>query len=251
MCRKYALIMLFLAGCGLTFATSYVGVPKGSIYQAYVEYVDANSIQITAGYGECNGSYFEVTEPYVYDVNDIPTGEDFIYIYVDDSESDYPAAAFCDSIVEPEWSNAKLGWYNGSDRCIGVVWTEDSSGEIRYFTNNSDSKYIGEFKKVIYRGTAPTTWQTLECTAYVPVNAKAVNFYCDNWDFDDWAAVGICAYENERSRIYCHAWQDANVSGWVELERGASRDFKYTGQSTTQDEPNQLNIWIFGYQIER
>ena len=250
MSKKCAQIMLFLTISAMSLAVSYVGVPKGMMYQACVEYVDPNSIQITAGYGECSGNYFEVTETQVYDVNYIPTGEDFIYIYVDDSESDYPVAAFCDSIIEPEWSDAKLGWYNGNDRCIGVVWTENSSNEIKYFTNNSDNKCIGEFKKVIYRGTAPTSMQTLECTAYVPVIARSVAFYCDNWDFDDWAAVGICAYENEWSRIYCHAWQDANVSGWIELKRGASRDFKYWGQ-ITQDEANQLNIWIYGYQIER
>lgn len=246
-CAVSALVVLV---CVLTIgAGTYVGVPKGQIYQAYVAYSDADTIVVKPGYGECNGHYFEITSDLVYDVNDIPVGEDFIYIYIDDDQSDYPYPTICDSTTEPVWSDSKLGWYNGNDRCIGVVWTNNAN--LIEFSNNIDNKYFGTFKNVVVNGTAPTSFQPLECSAYVPVNAKAVCFWGDNWDADQYASLRICAYENIWSRIDASGYKQARIFGWVELERGASRDFKYQGDSSAQDDANLLNIYIRGYQIER
>ena len=249
MSKKCAHIMFFLAGSVMALATSYVGLPKGTIYQAYVEYEDADSIVITAGYGECNGNYFEVTESRVYDVNYIPTGEDFIYIYVDDSESEYPSPAFCDSTAEPAWSDAKLGWYNGDDRCIGVVWTEDSSSEIKFFTNNSNNRFMCHFGALLYHGSPVTSMTPLEATAYIPVNAKAVFVEAINYKYQGVVQIIVSSYENETMRILGWSYFYTACSGWIELERGASRDLKYRG-GEIGDTPN-INIQLFGCEIER
>ncbi|KKK65081.1 hypothetical protein LCGC14_2977750, partial [marine sediment metagenome] len=57
------------------------GVNNGQIYQAYVEYKDSDTISVTAGYGECNGSYWKITSKTDHDMTSLAAGEDFHYIY--------------------------------------------------------------------------------------------------------------------------------------------------------------------------
>lgn len=159
------IVCLACAGLAGAFANSYtLPVPIGDIHRAYIKYANTTTITVTAGYGECNGFYWENTSDTNVSLT-VPTAEDIVYIYVDFSESDFPSVVFTDSTTEPTFSDAKLGWYNGDDRCIGAVYSPASSATINNFN------YIGT--KLIFTGSLyleqsanpSATWQNTNVSA--------------------------------------------------------------------------------------
>jgi len=64
--------------------------------------------------------------------------DEWHYIYIDDSavvtndDSELDATCFLNDTTAPQYTQAKHGWYNGSDRCIFAVLTNDSN-EIKEF----------------------------------------------------------------------------------------------------------------------
>lgn len=241
-------LYVFCSGAGM-----YISVPLGTIHDVYVEYNDSNTIDITAGYGECNGNYWEILTKTSHDMTTLASGEDFHYIYVDDDGSAYPDPNIYDSTTEPSYSESKLGFYNGNDRCIGVVWSPDSSSTMLEFTNNINQQYImstsgNSVKQILQSGNPDGTSQFLEATAYTPVNAIAALLIAQNSDMDSNLSLWVEAYESHFSRIFDQGYYRCAASGWIELERGASRDFKWNGYD---DDDNNFNVHINGYQIER
>jgi hypothetical protein len=246
----WVIVMVCLGGAA--FGTSYVGLPRGMIHHAYVTYSDSNTVTIKPGYGECAGEYWEVTSNTNYDLTGLAAGEDFHYIYIDDSASSYPTPTFTDSNTEPTWSDTYLGWYNGFDRCIGVVWSPSSGATIQQFSSNSSDKYwmtSAHLKTPLTGATPDGTWKTLEATAYSPVNAIAISVEVTGSDSDGPVGIGIAAYESVNAALYedsSYSW--ASTAGWLDLERGASRDLKWWGRN---NDDSNFEVNIRGYQIER
>jgi|GEM_PF-2323874 len=226
-------------------------VPKGMIHMAYVEYNDSDTIDVTVGYGECNGSYWEITSTTSHDMTSLASGEDWHYIYIDDSASSYPTPTIIDSTTEPAWSDSKLGYYNGDDRCIGVVWSSSGSATLDQFMSNSNGRYCVDdiLKQVLDDGNPTNSWQTVEATAYIPVNAIAVYVQGQNFDVGpDSVRVEVSAYESGCPRAYNRSYYGACEFEWVDLERGSSRDLRYKGED---NDDNTFDVYIHGYQIER
>jgi hypothetical protein len=248
--KSIAVAVLLIVGSTSFGARMFITLPTGSIRGAFVEYNDPNTIDITAGYGECNGSYWEVLTTTQHDMTGLTAGEDFHYIYVDDANSVYPDPVFIDRVTEPIWTDSKLGWYNGNDRCIGVVWSPDST--IAEFTDTPDLEYVVNvgtgIKEVLYWQNPTGSWQTIDTSAYIPVNAIAVYAYAWNQDFDGRVAVDVCPYENESVTIHNDSWGYANCVGWLGLKRNASRYLKWYGYN---DDENHFSMDIRGFKIER
>ncbi len=235
------------------FANSYVGVMKGLIKGVVVKYDSDTSVKITTGYGECNGHYFEITGEITHTLTSLGIGEDFHYIYIDDANSEYPDVSIIDSIDEPSWSDERQGWYYGDDRCIGVVWSPDGSSTIMNFQNNLHQKYVivnNYLKQVLNNGTPDGTWKFLETTDYIPVNAIAVFVHAMNTAPSGKVQVNVARYENISYEILAQSsWLTASqCRGWIELERGDSRDLKWHGDS---GDSSNFDVYIYGYQIER
>jgi len=239
----------------LVMAATYVTVPRGTIYHAYVDYKDSDTITIKPGYGECNGNYWDIMSDTDHDMSSLASGEDFHYIYVDGNNSNFPDPNIFDSTTEPSWSDSKLGWYNGNHRCIGVVWSPSGSSTIQEFTSNSDLKYVttSSIKQVLDDGNPDDTYQTLEATAYIPVNAIGVRVWAQNNDYTGaaphfYVLLLVTSYENTKTQIIGRGYYSAETAGWLELERNSSRDFKWYGND---NDDNNFDICIDGYQIER
>jgi len=234
-------------------AGMYITVPRGTIHQAYVEYVDGDTIAVTAGYGECNGNYWEVLTRTTYDMNSLASGADFHYIYIDDSESVYPDPVLIDTTTEPSWDESRLGWYAGNDRCIGVVYSPDSSTYMIEFQNNSENEYVYFFSPTVYilnGGSATGSWETLEATAYTPVNATAIRVEAHGGDIspNDFCEIRVAPYENQGAFIRDCGYYAARVNDWVSLQRGWSRDLQWWGYA---DDDASVFIATKGYRIER
>ena len=243
--------MLLLLCLVLIMGATYVGVKKGEIVGAYVEYIDEDTITVTAGYGECNGSRFELTSDASHDMTSLITTQDFHYIYIDDSASSYPTPTIIDSTDEPSWSDSKLGYYYGNDRCIGVVRNMGFVGHahVDCFVNNSSQKYVHTNWRVLLTGGEPDySHQTLEATAHIPVNAIAVSVVAHNTDTDDVVDISVGADEYQDSQLHMEAYEHAKISGWIQLARGGSRDLQWRGDD---DDDDAFGVSLLSYQIER
>ncbi|MCP4153759.1 MAG: hypothetical protein GY757_38895, partial [bacterium] len=209
-------------------------------------------VTVTAGSGRCDGTEWEITTEIDVDLSGVlPTGEDFIYIYIDDSASSYPTPTIIGSTTEPAWSDSKIGWYNGSDRCIGVVWSPDSSATVVDFSATADLECIVDDTTLIgwavYLGNPNGSYQTAETTAYIPVNATKVRLNASNNDSGE-LQILVGAYENTACHLVSDGYNSIFFSGWIELERGWSRDLKWSGQD---NDNNNFCVSIIGYTIER
>jgi len=247
--RTILTVLMILGLVASTFATH-----KGAIFGTYVKYKSSTEVYIASGSGRCNDNEWNhYTESTLNLYSVLPTGEDFIYIYVDDSASSYPSSpVFIGSTTEPAWSDAQCGWYNGNDRCIGSVWC-DSTGNIVEFQNNSSHEYVTDtyIKQVLSSGNPNGGWQTVETTAYVPVNATAVLAFGTNTDMTSSVAsvsVSVASYEKIWAKILGYGTWVVTAYGWIPMERDASRDLQWKG---ADDDDNNFEIKIMGYRIER
>jgi hypothetical protein len=228
---------------------------RGLIKGAEVTYKDSDEITIRPGYGECNGQYWELTSPLDVDLYSVlPVGEDFVYIYIDDSSSAYPAPTVIGDTVEPAWSDAKMGWYNGNDRCIGVVWSPSAGRIIQEFIDIGDDKCIYKptaYKNVLTSGNPSGEWTTLSPSAapYIPVNADEV--YVSAWNSDtESVLVGVGAAESEVTAEILSSGYGDIVFGraWICLKRGGTRNLMWLGWD---DDNNNFIIALDGYKIRR
>lgn len=225
---------------------------KAAIWGAEVVYNSGTEITVREGSGRCNDNFFEITSE--IDVNlysVLPAGEDFLYIYIDDSASSYPTPTIIGSTTEPAFNSTQNSWYNGNDRCIGVVWC-DSSGNIVEFQDNRKQEYIlvgANLKTVLSNGNPSGSNQTVETTAYIPVNANAVFVTANNSDTSASVTVQVSPNENGGAAMKQSGYNTKlYTTGWLYMQRGWSRDLKWLGEN---DDDNLFEILIHGYRIER
>uniref|UniRef100_A0A6M3K095 Uncharacterized protein n=1 Tax=viral metagenome TaxID=1070528 RepID=A0A6M3K095_9ZZZZ len=137
------------------------------------------------------------------------------YIYIDDSAVVsaatrlLTAAEFVNSTTAPAYSHAKVGWYSGSDRCIGAILTNAASQVSSFIT----------FGKHYYRYATPvveftvaasgTTYAALNVSSSVPRFAtmsrlqvwtgttNAYNYYFDTSSTTVTPEAHIVAAQNE------------------------------------------------------
>ena len=102
------------------------------------------------------------------------------YIYIDDSavvasgSRLLTATEFMNSTTVPAWSHSKVGWYNGSDRCIGAVLLSAASLQLVFavYSGNYHRYHIPveEFASA----AAGTTYAALNLASSVPVFSTRV-----------------------------------------------------------------------------
>jgi hypothetical protein len=99
------------------------------------------------------------------------------YIYIDDSavvtsgSALLTATEFINTTTAPAWSNSKVGWYNGNDRCIGAILTEAASTIAEFQISSSRLQtYVDATSIVAFASAAaPTTGTSLDLSAIMPV----------------------------------------------------------------------------------
>jgi hypothetical protein len=183
-------------------ATSYSVASPGMIHRAFVSYKDSDTVTIQPGYGECSLSYWEITSPVDHDMTSLATGEDWHYIYIDDVNSVYPTPTIKDSTVEPVWSDTKLGWYNGYDRCIGVARGVSGSSTISNAYSWNQTGFVdrgdpADWDFEVGGLATDEAWHDLDLSEIVPKGAKAVYLYVVV--NDDLTNKIICFRENGNS----------------------------------------------------
>ena len=176
----------------------YSLLPKGTIKGMCVKYNDASFIDITSGYCEANGKYYEVesTTTYEVDVNDIIGGK-FTYVYIDDSGSNSITPSIMSTDDIPSWSDDKQGWYrkwtndskstivddeDQNDRCIGVIFCETDYSIMKFDSviegNNVRVNTSKKIIRLLSGASGVGTWSSLNTHSdFVPENAvKSILF---------------------------------------------------------------------------
>ena len=139
------------------------------------------------------------------------------YIYIDDSAvvssgSDLlTATEFVNSTTAPTYSNAKCGWYNGLDRCIGAILTTATSVIVEFqVTSSGFMGYTAATSIVAFSSSAsPTSSTELDLGAIVPsfstcaklsltTNTDAITFFFGSTTGHNWndyvTSSGTTAY---------------------------------------------------------
>jgi hypothetical protein len=126
-------------------------MPVGYFSRPLFVYEDTNTITIKTGMYHHEGT----SKQLVYWTSDIEfdfgsagsnadsdnlSASDWFYLYIDDSAvvtagtRVLTASEFVAVTTEPSWSDTKLGWYNGNDRCIAAFYSDSGSELLEFYT---------------------------------------------------------------------------------------------------------------------
>lgn len=247
-----------LFGGGAAVIRSLTGYIEGFV----VKYNSTTAITVEAGIIEANNKIYNLASDAIHNMTSLAAAIDIHYIYIDDDASSPPTPTIIDSTVEPAWSDAKRGWYNGDDRCIGAVRSPAASATLEYFSvkiigGKNIEHTIGRKDQLATNMDPSGAWQipnTQNTSGVIPVNAVSVNINLNGGDVG--AGVGIYATNAEMAAVNISVFQgcfeqfqyywNGLVTGFFPL--GASRDIRIAGEN---DDDNTLSAWLFGYGFSR
>jgi hypothetical protein len=220
-------------------------MPLGYNIGVYVSYKDADEIYVEPGNIDVDGTDVSVTTRTAHTMTSmVNASEDFHYIYLS------TAGAITDATTEPAWSDAKFGWYNGTTRCIGVVWVPSATPAIlSKFSCNVNHEYIydGIINELVTNGNPNGDWQDLAtASTYSPIIANAAMVFARGSDVGANMSVFVSAFESKSyyDGIGMNGYGHVGVRGWIPLQ--ASRDLSWYGDD---DDDNAFIVRITGYRI--
>lgn len=222
----------------------------GTIHRMYISYKNSDTITISSGYCEANGKGYEVIADTDFDITSIPSGADFIYIYIDDDQSDASIPTFTASTTEPTWSDSKQGWYNASDRCFGAVYTSDGSQDIYPFHNvKTKILLIGRIR--ICDNITPTgnyVPTTIDADDATPVMAYKIGIGLVARDYDSYCKADVVPVANQGGYIGLTTYGYLSLMGLEVYTGTADRSLLIKGEA---NDDSELRCDIYSWDIER
>ena len=234
----------------------------GDVSGFVVEYDTTTDVLISAGKIEANGKVYELSSDDTHAMTGLIATQDFHYIYIDDSASTAPVAVFIDSTTEPAYSFAKQGWYNGNDRCIGVVVSEIGSAIVAPFFAALEGEKVVKYSvdRLTFASMAenfvPTgSWQvpTNDGDVVTPVNAVQLYVHGRSDDIGSFCEVSAVNKEmgdlhagKDGAYVYTEAYDRASITSWLPL--GSTRKMYIAAQG---DDDNALTFQSLGWAISR
>jgi hypothetical protein len=227
-----------------------------------IKYNSATDVAVTAGNVEANGKAYTLSADTTKSITGLAAPFAKIYIYIDDDASSPPIATLINSTTVPVWSPTKRGWYNGDDRCISAIWSQDGSAVIEYFDteviSNRNIAYTYSASTGIALAAAmnPTSaWQTPninQASVAMPVNAVAIRLLMQGSRLGGIAEVN--AASSEYAAAHASFLSNGNLHTRGEEIReattiplGASRNIQIGGLNA---DDNALYAFCPGYVIE-
>ncbi len=122
-----------VTGLSPTVTIAELGGPSPGVISGYVvTYRSPTEVNVSAGVADVNNNIITLSSPVVHTMTSLVAVFDFHYIYIDASASTPTTPVILDLSDEPAYNDVLQGWYNGLDRCIGVL-NADSFGNVEYF----------------------------------------------------------------------------------------------------------------------
>ena len=236
---------------------------------AHVHYNGSSSIIVEPGEGFVGTNYFSILANINYAItNTLPSGRDFIYVLIDDSESTYPSTILLrDTFLEPAFVPAKQGYYVGDDRYIGVAYTPTNSTSLAFFIDRNGWYVLGSGGVVFHASTAVSTnWTApnVETDALLPVFAEmALVHVKDDSDSSAFTLAAVTPKEiadqdipvtldgiNPRfATVINHSVSEGSVNGWSPVED--SRQLRVFHVTTTSVDSGGALFQIRGWKVRR
>lgn len=230
-----------------------------------VRYNTTTAISVSGGLCEANGEYYDsISGGSSHTMTSLVTGFDLHYVYIDDSASTAPAAVIIDSVTEPTFSAAKNGFYNGDDRCIGVIPSQDGVAQlVKINASVNGRNVINRFGRgdadysvpILASAQNPNgNWQapnTNASSVVVPVMATSICVSMSNTDSANIITIGannaqITPSTISRGQIIWIGYEFAAFVGWLTLD--SSRNIIIAGEDTND---NALACTCIGYEYVR
>lgn len=245
-------------------ADESLGIGLGQIKGLVVGYSDSNTVTISAGYANCNGTMYFQDSATTYDITSGAANQ-FVYIFIDDSASTKDSITYRDEdsgVETPAWSDAKQGWYSDqttTDRVVGVVYCEGSVTMAFFDTADSSNliKSVLDSRLTSASDMNPTgNWMApddAEVSTLCPVNAKEVLLQVESTDSGD-ATIFSSTYElaTEESNVALSpVWRTAGYNTAVMVDwhiLGPSRNLRYTADD---NDDNNLSVYVHGWAYTR
>lgn len=221
-------------------------VVPGYIKGFELEFSSGSEINIPPGVVDIGGGLYNHTTTSALTITSFTGSEGWYYIYADQSASTENSVVFIDSSTEPTYSDTLLGWYNGEDRCIGAVYSEDGSG-LDAFTVVGNTYLLNDELQTLANGNPDGSYILVNVTPKVPVFAVEARFNAQNSDTGSSVTVSLRSAAIP-SISYTETLADgalveiAEVNGWLPVT-SANRNIEYSGED---DDDNNFAITFSG-----
>jgi hypothetical protein len=180
---------------GLPNLTTLADVSPPGPQRSKFSYVDADTITIGPGVYFHDGTARQTVfwdADITFDLgsggsnaasDDIDAGAQAVhYIYLDDSAIVTQASPELDAdcflntdVTAPTWSDAKHGWYNGSDRCIFAVLTNASNQVVKFFHDGGE--FVCYADPITDRAAAALSNTWTDLTLSIPAFCTVAEIY--------------------------------------------------------------------------
>jgi len=190
--------------------------------------------------------------------DDIDAGAQAVhYIYLDDSaivtqaSPELDAGCFLNTdVTAPSWSDAKHGWYNGSDRCIFAVISDNSNNVLEFYHDGGDFVCYADHFNDVSGQDVDNTWEDIGTALSIPgfstrANVSMLQAYGDVAGILYWRTNGQTA-ANGHEVLYGDA-DVTNVISVVDVITDTSQliELKYGGSASTNTISVSTNGWYF------
>tara|TARA_R110002050_G_scaffold112633_1_gene226922 strand:+ start:558 stop:1355 length:798 start_codon:yes stop_codon:yes gene_type:complete len=259
-----AIVSMLAVSVGLK-AFEFNRQPAGLIKGARLSYVSSTTVKIGVGYGESMGSYWEIAATDTlatngYTLTGLTTTANGVvqYIYIDRSSSSLPDVAITNSTTAPTWSDDFLGWYRGTDRCIGAVWIS-ASGAILEFKCPDDETYLLNNGLIPIPQILPNSYgvySSLDISPYSPANASHMYTSVAAWATSlNWFSVRVAIRTDPTDTFTADGVQRADISHWLSYLRNETKNLDWMAFAETAPgvltTTGGITVRIQGYRLER
>lgn len=224
---------------------------KGYINGAYVGRDSNTQVAISPGTVEVGGKIAIITSEIIHTVTSLQSARDFHYIYIDDSQTTYPYGVdIIDTTTEPTYNAAKKGYYNGNDRCIGVVYSPSSSTTIMASSQSREATLFLNWVTLDTNNYADDTFHTLTTSTDpdIPVMATKIFLLVRAADTGSFYVKSIRTSAGTGQEV-CAGYESGTCSLTISLPRG-DRGTEYRNESN--DNTGSANDTVLkGFEIER
>jgi hypothetical protein len=242
-------------------SAAILDLQKGRADGFVIEYSTSTAINITAGNCEANGKQYSLASAASHTMTSLAAGFDLHYVYIDDDVSSPPTPTFIDSTTEPVYSLAKRGWYNGDDRCVGVVVSPATGATVLLFETSGRDKLISveygynTVPDMALNIAADGTWKTPtnDGDVVVPVGSERIRAQLFSARSGAPSQARMATKEMVDAGLSVNnsqLWTQGYINNHhiIELNLGASRQIRI---SSPTGNLNQLTLRCMGFTYSR
>lgn len=247
--------------------------PTGVVEGAYTYFVSTNEVEIGPGYGDANGTFWQVTTNLRHTVTSMTANAQGVYYILIDSINGSGEPVLTDTATHPTNDPSRGGLYVGNARFIGGGTSFSNTTEIFEFTTLQSGRILLHTNgiEIAASDDPDSTWKAGNrnaCGQFIPTNSSMALVYAQSQD-DGRCSVGAIAAENanfaggpnpnfgpfppsppatalwtinnnEATPTYC------GILGWLDL--GPSGDV-FPGAE--DDDDNSLFCYMIGFEMNR